>query len=117
MNCALMIDIRGREIRMSHNDEKGGIIRVRSGSQVSMIGGQFKQASDGTCFRINQEGFQRYLKPNDLMYIDDGKVVGIVTQITEDAIKLEVKIGGTIKCFSQVKFIQSRQKYLPIISK
>jgi len=32
MNCALMIDIRGRAIRMSHNDEKGGVIRVRSGS-------------------------------------------------------------------------------------
>jgi len=39
------------------------------------------------------------------LYIDDGKVVGIVTQITEESIKLEVKIGGTIKSFSQVKFI------------
>ena len=42
MNCALMIDIRGRAIRMSHNEEKGGIIRVRSGSQITMIGGTFK---------------------------------------------------------------------------
>lgn len=57
MNCALMIDLRGREIRLSHNEEKGGIIRVRSGSQVSMIGGCFKQASDASTFRINVEGF------------------------------------------------------------
>lgn len=79
MNCAFCVDIRGREIRMSHNEEKGGVIRVRSGSQVTMMGGKFSSPSDASTFMINKEGFQRYLKPNDLLYIDDGKVVGIVT--------------------------------------
>jgi pyruvate kinase len=78
-----MVEIRGREIRISHNVDKSGVLRVRSGSQVTMVSGQFEQASDASVFRINNEEIQRYLKPNDVAYFDDGKVVAIVTGITD----------------------------------
>jgi pyruvate kinase len=47
--------------------------------------------------RISNDAIQRYLKPNDVVYIDDGKVVGIVIEITGNGCKMEIKIGGTIK--------------------
>lgn len=78
-----MVEIRGREIRISHNVDKSGVLRVRSGSPVTMVSGQFEQASDASVFRINNEEIQRYLKPNDVAYFDDGKVVAIVTGITD----------------------------------
>lgn len=86
INCALMVEIRGREIRMSHIVEKTGALRIRKGTAVTMVGGQVELASDATCFRINNDDIQRYLKPNDVAYVDDGKVVAVVTGIGEQGI-------------------------------
>ena len=97
MNCALMVEIRGREIRMSHINEKTGLLRLRKNNEVLMVSGQYEQPSDADFLRINNEDIQRYLKPNDRAYIDDGKVVAIVTGVTEHGVKLEVKIGGSVK--------------------
>lgn len=81
MNCALMVETRGREVRLSHINDKAGILRIRSGSTVNMFGGSFHLASDPLNFRISSENIHRYLKPNDVVYFDDGKVVGIVAEI------------------------------------
>lgn len=81
MNCALMIELRGREIRLSHINDKSGVLRIRSGSTVNMFGGSFHLASDPLNFRISSEIIHRHLKPNDVVYLDDGKVVGIVAEI------------------------------------
>ncbi len=86
VNCALMVEIRGREVRLSHNADKSGVIRVRSGSQVTMVSGQFEQASDASVFRISNDDIHRHLKPNDVAYFDDGKVVAIVTGINDQGI-------------------------------
>ena len=81
MNCALMVELRGREVRLSHINDKSGFLRIRSGSTVNMFGGSFHLASDPLNFRISSENIHRYLKPNDVVYFDDGKVVGIVAEI------------------------------------
>lgn len=83
INCALMVEIRGREIRMSHVNEKSGMLRLRKNNEVLLKSGQFEQASEPETLRINNEDIQRYLKPNDRCYIDDGKVVAIVTGVTD----------------------------------
>ena len=104
MNCALMVEIRGREVRMSHNTDKSGQLRVRSGSTVIMSSGAFEQPSDATNFRINSEEIIRYLKPNDVVYVDDGRVVGVVKGINDEGVQLDIKIGGAIKSFAAVRF-------------
>lgn len=86
MNCALMVELRGRELRISHNESKDGLIRVRSGTQVLMVTGQYDQPSDATTFRINNEEILRYLKPNDVAYFDDGKIVAMVSAITDQGV-------------------------------
>lgn len=96
-NCAFLLELKGREIRISHSADKSKTIRVRTGSTVAMFGGEFKTASDPTNLRVNNESFQRYMKPNEVVYIDDGKAIGIVIQINENGVLLEIKQGGTIR--------------------
>jgi pyruvate kinase len=90
-NCALMVEIRGREVRISHNEEKGNILKVRTGSTVKMFGGEFEKPSDTINFRVNSDYFQRYMRPNDMIYVDDGKVIGVVIEINQRSVTLEIK--------------------------
>jgi pyruvate kinase len=115
--CALYVELRGREVRLSNIAEKDGTVRVRSGSVVEMIGGEFHIPSDSTKFRINCDSMQRYLKPNDVIYFDDGKVVGIVIEITDAGCKMEIKIGGTIKSACSVRFTGSKHNHLKLVTK
>jgi hypothetical protein len=39
--------------------------------------GEFRNSSEATNIRINNETIQRYLKNNDAVIIDDGKVIEI----------------------------------------
>lgn len=101
--CALMVDVRGREIRMSKFKE--GTLRVRSGNNFSLFGGEFHNWSDAKNLRVNSDNIQRSLKQNDVVYIDDGMAVGIVTEVSLSGIKLEIKSGGIIKSNCSVKFV------------
>jgi pyruvate kinase len=56
-NCAFMVEIRGREIRMSYNVEKGKVIKVRTGSTAKMFGGEYDKPSDAITFRLNSDNF------------------------------------------------------------
>jgi len=56
-------------------------LKIRTGSVVTVTCGEFWKASEPNNIKINNETIQRYLKNNDVVYIDDGKVVGIVIDI------------------------------------
>ena len=60
-----MIEVRGREIRMSHVDEKLGSLKIRTGSVATVTCGEFWKASEANNIRINNETIQRYLKNNE----------------------------------------------------
>ena len=109
--CALMVECRGREVRISQLAEGVETIRIRSGSVVEMYGEDFDLPSDAQTFRINCNTIQRYLKPNDVIYFDDGKVVGIVIEILEKGCKMEIKVGGSIKGNSAVRFTGSKHNH------
>ena len=107
-----MIETRGREVRMSHISAKTPTIRIRSGSSVNMFGGEFHVASDAQNLRIDNDQIQRYFKPNDVVYFDDGKVVGIVTEINASGCKMEIKIGGQLKGNCAVRFTGGKHNNL-----
>lgn len=71
--------------------------------------------SNSETLYCNNDIIQRYVKPNDIVNIDDGKVVCIVKETKADSIILDVKIGGTVKSRSQVRFIGGQHINLPII--
>lgn len=56
------------------------------------------------------------MKPNDRAYIDDGKVVATVKGVTEQGIKLDIKIGGAVKSFSSIRFTQGKHSNLSIMT-
>jgi len=76
-----------------------------------MYGEDYDLPSDATKFRINCSTIQRYLKPNDVIYFDDGKVVGIVIEILEKGCKMEIKVGGSIKGNCAVRFTGSKHNH------
>jgi pyruvate kinase len=57
------------------------------------------------------------LKPNDVIYFDDGKVVGIVIEVSALEVKMEIKIGGTIKSCCNVRFTGGKHSNLELVTK
>lgn len=112
-----MLEPRGREIRISHVNEKSGKLRIRSGSIVNLsCGNDANTASEFNHFRINCSEIQRYLKPNDVVYFDDGNVVGIIIDIQAEGCRMEIKIGGTIKEKCQCRFTTGKHGHLPLLT-
>ena len=56
------------------------------------------------------------MKPNDVVYVDDGKVVGVVKAINDEGVQLDIKIGGAIKSFASVRFTGGKHVHLPVIT-
>ena len=110
-----MVELRGREIRLSHSKEE--LIKVRSGTTVSLYTNEYHLNSDMNTFRVSSETVNRYLKPNDVVYFDDGKVVGIVVDVNSNGCKMEIKLGGSIKGGCQVKFINGKHNQENLLSK
>ena len=100
-----MLELRGREIRTS---KVVAPIAFKSGAMFSMTAQDFGTASDDKVVRINNEAVLRYVKLNDVVYFDDGKMVGIVKNISDGSVDLEVKIAGFLKGHAQVRFINGK---------
>jgi pyruvate kinase len=92
-----MVELRGREIRISKILDASNQMKIRAGSIVNLIAGQYDQPSDANNFRINTSEMQKVLKPNDVIYFDDGKVIGIIIDIQPSSARMEIKIGGVMK--------------------
>ena len=113
--CALMLELRGREIRIGKAID--GEVEVKSNSLITLdcqspgIGG----VSDTKTFYANCDIIQRYLKPNDVVYIDDGKVIGVVLEVTNEGCLFEVKVGGPVRSYSQLRFVGGKHQNLPIV--
>jgi len=80
-SCGFMVELRGREIRISKIMDANNQMKIRAGSIVNLISGQYDQPSDANNFRINTAEMQKVLKPNDVIYFDDGKVISIIIDI------------------------------------
>jgi len=96
----LMVEARGREIRLNQVSDKIGFLEVKSGSVVALNCLNPHGITNPKTWYCNCDIIQRYLKPNDVVYFDDGKVVCIVLEISNEGCMLEVKIGGPLKAHS-----------------
>ena len=52
---AFMVELRGRELRISNIADASGTMRIRSGSIVEMVGGQYDQPSTSSSLKINSD--------------------------------------------------------------
>lgn len=92
-------------MRVSDFKDKANIMRLKSGSQIKMVGGKWPMASDANELRISSESVCKLLKANDLVHLDNGKCVAIVRAVNEREANLEIKLGGTIKGNCCVRFV------------
>lgn len=52
-----------------------------------------------------------------MVYFDDGKVIGIVKNIQDKGVDLEVKMAGFMRGNSSVRFINGKHAQLPVVKK
>ena len=57
------------------------------------------------------------MRPNDVIYFDNGKVIGIVENVDVTEASLNIKSGGTLKGLSQVRFVGGNHKVEEIVRK
>ena len=81
-----------------------------------MTGNDSHAPSEANHLRINCDFIQNHLKPNDVLYFDDGKAVGIVQEIFESGIKMEMKIGGYIKSRCAVRVTSGKHSMLKLVT-
>jgi pyruvate kinase len=112
----LMIESRGREIRLNQVSDKSGVMNVKSGTVVALNCTNPHGITNPKTWYCNCDVIQRFLKPNDVVYFDDGKVVCIVLEISNEGCMLEVKIGGPLKSNSQIRFVGGKHKNLPLLN-
>jgi pyruvate kinase len=77
--CALMMELRGREIRTSEVTDPKGIV-LRSGQQLFIESHSHMLPSTSDLIYCNYKELPRQVKPNEIIFIDDGKIVCLVTE-------------------------------------
>lgn len=77
-----MLDVRGREIRTSDTENSQGV-HLRPGTNVYISCENPTMLSNENTIYCNFKNFPRAVKPNDIIYIDDGKIVCLVSACEE----------------------------------
>jgi pyruvate kinase len=80
--CALLLELRGREIRTSDVNENETVV-LRPGQQLYIACDNPLGLSDSETIYCNFAGLPNVVRPNDIIYIDDGKIVCLVTECEE----------------------------------
>ena len=90
--CALLMEVRGREIRTTQVNDEGGVV-LRSGQELTIGCDNAIIPSDNKRIQCNYRDLPKLVKPNDIIYIDDGKIVCLVTDCEPVTILTLMSIG------------------------
>ena len=71
--CALMLDMRGREIRIG--EVAGGKVKLRGGQELVISVEDCTKLSDNKTVYCNFKQLPKCVKPKDTIFIDDGKII------------------------------------------
>ena len=117
-----MVELRGREIRTSDVDPKvlaSGCpgIKLTTNQKVFLAVATPDMPSDAVRINIsNCRDLPRLVKPNDLIYVDDGKIILLVNECDLNGVKCEIKAGGFLGGFKGVKLPTGKQEHMPILT-
>lgn len=114
-----MIEVRGREIRTSEIDtetHKSGEVFMKAGSTVEIRSDAPTCCSTEYKLNVNYRDFPRLVKPNDMLYVDDGKIALLVVEVTMEAVVCEVKQGGVLGSYKTVKLPSGKHEQMPILT-
>ena len=87
-----MLEVRGREIRTTEVDDKcpayvkaseengyKGGIQLKSGQQLFISSDNLFMKCNDQRLQCNNRELPKLVKPNDVIYLDDGRIVCLVT--------------------------------------
>lgn len=92
-NVAIMVDIRGCEIRTGVVD--GGAIELKHGQRFALHADDRIGNADG--ISVSHKTLYEHVKPRDRVLLDDGLIELRVTGIEDQAVCCRVESGGTLR--------------------
>lgn len=110
-----MLEIRGKEIRLTDINEKNGEMLIRSGDILTLNCLNASSFSNQSTLYCNNDVIQRYVKPNDVVNFNDGSVIAIVKETKQDSLVLECKIEGVLRSRCGIRFTSGQHHNLPVI--
>jgi len=114
-NCATMLDLRGREIRVGKVPEGGIPIEVGHIARVTNQGYAARQVSTEDIIQIDNGELCKVLKGGDKVNFADGKIEGQVLEILNQEIKIKFLDAGFITENSPMRVPGARIKDLPVL--
>mmetsp|Transcript_39255 Transcript_39255/g.28985 ORF Transcript_39255/g.28985 Transcript_39255/m.28985 type:complete len:236 (+) Transcript_39255:216-923(+) len=112
--CSMLLELRGREIRISESASPGGVV-LNPGQQLFIDCSNPMEKSTTEVLHCSYRELPRAVKPNDIIYIDDGKIICLVTECTHKGVAVEVKGGGVLKSHRAIKIPGGKHEVLPIL--
>ena len=113
-----MIDIRGREIRVSHFKQECQFLEFAIDDVITIKTSpeEIGLPSDSEALRVDCAKLPQVLRPTDIVYFDDGRLHAEVIDIDEDSVKVRFKCPGKLAPQSQIRLQGSKYEMIPILN-
>ena len=115
ITCALMMDLRGRSIRISRFLQDESQV-YKEGEKVEFRTDGFDINSTHEEVQINFYDLPPIMREGDLIIIGDkGEVQGVINEISRTSFSVEIMQGGMVHSYAAVKIPGQRIQQLPIV--
>lgn len=115
ITCALMMDLRGRSIRISRFLQDESQI-YKEGEKVEFRTDGFDINSTHEEVQINFYDLPPIMREGDIIIIGDkGEVQGVINEISRTSFTVEIMQGGMVHSNAAVKIPGQRIQQLPIV--
>ena len=96
--CALVLDMRGIEIRCCKTTEPAEGVAFEMGETTMIRSDGFHGgASVHGCIQVDNENLPKAVRPGDDISFEDGKLRGVVLETELDSVKIQFKDTGVLK--------------------
>lgn len=108
-----MLDLRGREIRMTHTKDNAPLI-FKMGDVATISVDDPYRTSTNRCLVLDCPDLTRILRANDTIYFDQGKTIVQVKEIEGDELTIMFKTDGELYPGCPVKISGNRYEFMPL---
>lgn len=114
--CAMMLDLRGREIRQCKTTEPPEGIRFEIGEVAKIREDRYVTgASTHEFIQVDNQQMMKAVRPGDLVSFEDGTLQAVVLEVAEDEIKVQFKEAGVLTQGKSVRIQGSRLGSMPLL--
>lgn len=114
--CAMVLDMRGREIRCCKTTEPAEGVHFEMGETTFIKSNEFLTgASTHDCIQVDNENLPKAVRPGDDIAFEDGTLRAVVLETELDSVKIQFKEAGTLKQGNSVFIPGHRLAQLPIL--